>query len=79
MTNLANAEQLRKIYLLAPHPEAKKRNICRASRNWNGCDYCDMYAGNGLECWKQGKKHFCCYCEQKEIEYYDRRCSKGNI
>lgn len=64
MTDLVNAEKLREIYLLTNTPKNSKRNICRAKRNWNGCDYCDVYAGNGLECWKQGEKHSCCHCER---------------
>ena len=64
MTDFENAEQLRKIYLLENHPESKTRNICKAKRNWNGCDYCDVYAGSGLECWKQGAKHNCFHCER---------------
>ena len=39
-------------------------NICRATKNWNGCDYCDYYGGTGLECWKQNGPHNCKYCEQ---------------
>lgn len=67
MTNYENAEKLREKYISEPHTESKIRNICRAKRNWNGCDYCDVYAGSGLECWKQGKKHNCCGCERVEI------------
>lgn len=65
MTDLINAERLRKEYLNGPQ-NAKKKNICRAKRNWNGCDYCDVYAGYGLECWKQGKPHNCCHCQEVE-------------
>ena len=61
MTDYTNAERLRKEYLNGPQ-NTKKKNICKARRNWNGCDYCDVYAGCGLECWKQGEKHNCCYC-----------------
>lgn len=62
MTDKANAERLRAIYLANAHPENKIRNICTARRNWNGCDYADIYAGAGLECWKQGEKHICIRC-----------------
>ena len=43
------------------------KNICRAIPNWNGCDYCDVYAGSGIECWKQGNKHNCCHCERVNV------------
>lgn len=62
MTDFANAEILRKYYLL--HPVKEEKNICRARPNWNGCDYCDVYAGAGLPCWKQDGKHNCCHCER---------------
>ncbi len=63
MTDLENAERLRKIYLTTPRENMKNmKNICQALPNWNGCDYCDIYAGRGLECWEQTKKHGCCYC-----------------
>lgn len=62
MADYANAERLRKKYLSGPQ-NTKKKNICQARRNWNGCDYCDVYAGSGLECWKQGKPHNCCHCD----------------
>lgn len=68
MTNRENAERLRKIYLLDSHPETKKRNICTARRNWDGCNYCDIYAGAGLECWKQGAPHWCIKCEERKVE-----------
>lgn len=58
MTNFVNAEKLRAEYLTRP---ARKSvvNICNARPNWNGCDYCDVYAGCGSECWKQDGKHNC--------------------
>ena len=68
MTDYKNAERLRKIYITENHTESKVRNICRASKNWNGCDYCDVYAGSGLECWKQGKEHKCCKCERVKVD-----------
>lgn len=65
MTDFENAERMRKKYLTQP---ARKNvvNICRATPNWNGCDYCDAYAGCGLECWKQDGKHDCAYCTQEK-------------
>lgn len=61
MTDYVNAEKLRDEYLKR---KARKNvvNICTARRNWNGCDYCDVYAGMNMECWKQDEKHFCCHC-----------------
>ena len=50
MTNLENAERLRKAYLQSTNTKHKVKNICRAIPNWNGCDYCDVYAGSGIEC-----------------------------
>lgn len=66
MTDKVNAERLRREYL---RQTAQKRNygyvnICRATPNWNGCDYCDVYSGAGLECWKQNGKHWCIRCER---------------
>lgn len=66
MTNTTNAERLRAAYLRNQHAESKARNICTARRNWNGCDYADIYAGAGLECWKQGALHACIRCERRE-------------
>ena len=58
MTNIENAENLRRYYLT--HDKRKnKTNICTARKNWNGCDYCDIYAGCGCECWKQDSSHNC--------------------
>lgn len=34
-------------------------NICTRKPNWNGFDYCDVYSGVGLPCWKQDGKHSC--------------------
>ena len=67
MTNLENAERLRKAYLQSTNTKHNVKNICRAIPNWNGCDYCDVYAGSGIECWKQGSKHNCCHCERVNI------------
>ena len=67
MTNTTNAEKLRATYLQHTHSESKMRNICTARRNWNGCDYADIYAGAGLECWKQGAPHNCIRCERREV------------
>jgi len=67
MTDHQNAERLRQEYL--SHPQRKTVvNICKARPNWNGCDYCDIYSGAGLECWKQNAPHNCCYCEQRQRE-----------
>ena len=63
MTNLENAERVRKYYLT--HEKRKTvTNICNAKPNWNGCDYCDIYSGCGLECWKQDGKHNCIKCSE---------------
>lgn len=64
MTNYENAEKLRGEYLNSYKENRKKVNICTARRNWNGCDYADVYAGAGLECWKQGCKHNCIRCTE---------------
>lgn len=58
-----NANDLRKEYLRG-QPRKSVVNVCRATKNWNGCDYCDYYGGTGLECWKQNGPHNCKYCEQ---------------
>lgn len=60
MTDFENAEKLRKEHLTR---RARKtiKNICKARPNWNGCDYCDVYAGPGLECWKQDGPHKCVF------------------
>ena len=63
MTDYKNAERLHDYYLT--HKKQKTVvNICRARKNWNGCDYCDVYAGSGLECWKQTGPHYCVHCER---------------
>lgn len=63
MTDTANAERLRAYYLT--HKRRKSVvNICNARRNWNGCDYCDVHAGTGLECWKQDARHSCIHCKE---------------
>lgn len=65
MTDTQNAERLRKEYLTRP---ARKtiRNVCNARPNWNGCDYCDVYAGTGLDCWKQNATHKCVYVTEEK-------------
>lgn len=63
MTNFENAERLKKLYLSRTSRKGKK-NICQALPKWNGCDYCDIYAGRGLECWEQTKKHNCYHCKE---------------
>lgn len=74
MTDYANAERLRKVYLSYDH-SSKMVNICRAKRNWNGCDYADVYAGSGLECWKQGGEHNCIRCERVERSiHHENNC-----
>ena len=70
MTNLENAERLRAEYLKNA-PRKNKVNICQQRPNWNGCDYCDVYAGCGLECWEQTKKHWCFGCVE-----VDRRATE---
>ena len=67
MTNYENAEKLRKYYLTHKKRQ-NKTNICQARKNWNGCDYCDVYSSCGLECWKQDEKHNCIYCTEVEKE-----------
>ena len=63
MTDFENAERLRKHYLTHKKRQ-NKTNICQAQKNWNGCDYCDVYSGCGLECWKQDGKHNCVKCHE---------------
>lgn len=63
MTDYKNAESLRREYLTRT-PRKTVVNICTRTPNWNGCDYCDVYAGNGLECWKQDGPHNCIGCKQ---------------
>lgn len=67
MTDHQNAERLRQEYLNRPQRKTVV-NICKARPNWNGCDYCDIYSGSGLECWKQNAPHNCCHCEQRQRE-----------
>ena len=69
MTDLENAERLRREYLKNPGTNVKMRNICNAIPHWDGCDYCDVYAGVGLDCWKQGKRHDCCKALYIEAEH----------
>lgn len=66
MTKLENADKLRMEYIKNT-PRKNIVNICHARPNWNGCDYCDIYAGGGLECWEQTKSHWCCYCAEVEM------------
>lgn len=64
MTDHENAERMRHEYLTRPQRKTVV-NICTARPNWNGCDYCDMYSGAGLECWKQNAAHACVRCVQR--------------
>ena len=59
----AEVEKARKYYL-THRPRKNVVNICRRIPNWNGCGYCDEYAGVGLECWKQDGSHNCIGCEE---------------
>lgn len=61
MTNFKNAENLRHEYLTRT-PRKTIKNVCTARRNWNGCDYADVYGGMGCECWKQDSTHKCVRC-----------------
>lgn len=63
MTDFENAEKLR-TYHLTHKNRKSKTNICRGKRNWNGCDYCDVYSGSGRQCWKQDGTHSCIRCEE---------------
>lgn len=65
MTNYENAERLR-AYFLTHSGQKHIINICTAKKNWNGCDYCDVYAGSGMPCWKQDGKHNCIRCERRQ-------------
>lgn len=65
MTNLENAERLREYYLTHEKRKATT-NICNGKPKWNGCDFCDIYGGCGLECWKQDGKHNCIHCTEKK-------------
>jgi hypothetical protein len=64
MTDFQNAERLRKLHLMQTDekPDRGRMNVCTARRNWNGCDYADVYAGSGLPCWRQDRKHDCIRC-----------------
>ena len=53
-TNVNNAERLRSYFL----SHKQRENII------NVCDYCDLYSGSGLPCWKQDDKHNCCKLEE---------------
>ena len=66
MTDYKNAEKLREKYITQPRRKTIK-NICMGRPNWNGCDYCDVYAGPGLECWKQDGKHTCVHVREEKI------------
>ena len=65
MTDYQNAESLRREYLTRT-PRKTLVNVCKARPRWNGCDYCDVYSGTGLECWKQDAPHNCYYCKQEQ-------------
>lgn len=62
-TNIKNAERLRS-YFLSRKQRKDVVNVCRAMPNWDGCDYCDLYAGSGFPCWKQDGKSNCCKVEE---------------
>ncbi len=66
MTNYKNAEKLRDEYLKRPARKTIK-NICNARPNWSGCDYCDVYSGWGLECWKQDGAHKCVHVSEVRV------------
>jgi len=66
MTDYANAENLRREKDRRT-PRKNVQNICRAHPNWNGCDYCDVYGGYGLLCWKQDSKHKCVNVEEVRL------------
>ena len=65
MIDYENAERLRKLYLIKERRKTVT-NICTARPNWNGCDYCDVYSGPGLECWKQDGKHKCVFVREEK-------------
>lgn len=67
MTNHANAENLRSEYLTRK-PRKTIVNMCTARKNWNGCDYADVYGGAGCECWKQDGHHNCVRCREVKRE-----------
>lgn len=62
MTDYANAEKMRTYYIM--HPVKVEKNICTGRRDWNVCDYGDIYAGAGLPCWKQDGPHYCAWCHR---------------
>ena len=64
MINKENAEMLRTEYLTRK-PRKTIRNVCSARKNWNGCDYADVYSGMGCDCWKQDGKHNCIRCREE--------------
>lgn len=68
MTDYTNAENLRRDHDRHNTQEYNYKfiNICKARPNWDGCDYCDVYGGCGLECWKQGRAHNCVKCCREE-------------
>lgn len=65
MTNHKNAQLLRDKYLKNTHRKGVV-NICTARAKWNGCDYCDVFSGCGLECWKQDGRHNCVYVREEK-------------
>lgn len=65
MTDYTNAERLRREKDRRT-PRKTIRNVCTARPNWNGCDYCDVYGGHGLDCWKQNAKHNCVYAKEEK-------------
>lgn len=65
MTDQANAERLRAEYITRSRRKTV-RNVCHARPNWNGCDYCDVYSGPGLDCWKQNAAHKCLFVREEK-------------
>lgn len=63
MTDLKAAEECRKYYLTHT-PRKTVVNICQGTPNWSCCSYGDIYAGAGMECWKQDGPHNCCKCTE---------------
>ena len=65
MTDHKNAERLYKEYRTRPRRKTI-RNVCQARPNWNGCDFCDVYAGPGQDCWKQNATHKCVHVREEK-------------
>lgn len=79
-TNVNNAERLRS-YFLSHKQRENIINVCRARPNWDGCDYCDLYSGSGLPCWKQDDKHNCCKLEEVKTKtrMYERKSETKDL